>query len=394
MSPREPLYLWTTEVKKRAGYGVAWAALLLTLLLSAACGGEGESEAQATIPDDSSGGTQFAPREAWKDSASWSPDGKRIALVRGPEKVCGGDIYVVTARGGKPERITRLADSESGSGLESPIWSPDGKKIAFVHAKPGFQDMCGEFDIDVMRADGEGRTTLGRGFFFYGACHSWSPDGRRLMFVKSGDPFDWVVVMNADGTKPRRLARASSGEGCPVWSPDGQEIAFVRGKGRSVLTGVFGEVYLVGLNGDEKRLTRTHGTAESPIWAPDGSGLAFIASDVKHRSSIWMVRPDGSGQRRIVQEGKKTLTLYDLTWSPDGRTLAYNRDVYGGGDDVQLIVFRRDGSDRRTLVDLCCVAWSPDGTKLAVGKVGSDRTYVVRADQLGLTGELRPLTKY
>jgi len=169
---------------------------------------------------------------------------------------------------------------------------------------------------------------------------------------------------------------------------------------------VAGEVYLVELNGDEKRLTHTHGTASSPTWAPNGSQLAFITADVadEYASSIRTVRSDGGAQRRIATEAN-TVHLDDLTWSPDGDRMAYSRTVHRSNDD-EFVVIGSDGSDRRALArptpghfgaeklaNGWGVVWSPDGTKLAVVKGRSGRIYVVRADQFGLTGSLRRVLK-
>lgn len=368
----------------KASIIVLVAASVVTLVLVA-----------ARIPregDETSDATQVATRLVWKHSASWSPDGKRIALVRGPEKVCGGDIYVVNAQGGKPRRITSLSDSERGSGLLSPAWSPDGKKFAFSLAAPGYADICGEYEIDVIDSDGSGRARLTRESrvgVVDGACHSWSPNGRWIVFAEPDAPFDWVVVMKADGTKLRRLARTSLFAGCPVWSPDGRRIAFVRGKPYYGVGDISGEVYVVELDGGEKRLTRTHGTASSPTWAPNGSQLAFITAD--EADSIRTVRSDGSAQRRIAVERGHVL-LDDLTWSPDGRRMAYYRSAYRSNDE-ELVVIGSDGSDRRVLANRCCLVWSPDGTRVAVGTNRSGRIYVVRADQFGLTGKLRRVLK-
>ncbi|HSE45336.1 MAG TPA: hypothetical protein VLA89_08450 [Gemmatimonadales bacterium] len=344
-----------------------------------------------------SGGAEGATRAVWKGAASWSPDGKSIAIVRGPVNICGGDIYIVNTRGEKKKRITWLADSEHKTGPASPAWSPDGKTIAFTVTVP-FLGGCIDEELDVIRAAGGRRTTLRKGPFAFavdGACHSWSPDGRWILFAESDDrsPFERVVVVKPDGTKRRRVARASLGAGCPVWSRDSRRIAFVRGKGQDSvgLGDVVGEVYVVDLDGNEQRLSRTHSGAWSPTWAADSSRIAFITDDgeKEYHSSIRTVRPDGTAQTRIAVESD-TLLLDGLTWSPDGRWIAYDRSVISGAS--QLVVISADGSRRRVLASGCCASWSPDGKRLLVAH-GSGGLYIAREDQIGLPGKLRPFPK-
>lgn len=344
-----------------------------------------------------SDGTREATRPDWVELyPSWSPDGRRIAFIRGPELGCGGEIYVVNARAGKPRQITTLSDSELGAGARNPAWSPDGKKIAFSVASSTVGSVCGEDEIDVISAEGGGHatlrmpTTFGQKFSTYRGCPSWSPDSRWIVFPR----VDNVVVVKEDGTARRRLATSASPSDCPVWSPHGRRIVFVKD-----------EVYLAELDGGKKRLTRTRGTAYSPAWAPDGSQVAFLTADEADKFSIRTVRSNGGAQTRIAVEGAGWLD--NLTWAPDGGRMAFIK--YDGNVGAQLVVISADGSDRHALhipeggyqpelgtwlgeeAPICCPAWSPDGRKLAFVKSG--RIYIVRTDQVGLTGSLRRVVK-
>lgn len=174
-------------------------------------------------------------------------------------------------------------------GLTEPAVSPDGTRIAVLR-------FCGEraeeFGVYVMGADGGGlRQVVGSGeSTVEGYAPSWSPDGRRLAFVQH----EQVAVVNVDGTGAGRI---TSGYG-PAWSPDGAWVAFVD-------------------------------------WE-DGARRAL---------GIYVVRPDGSGRRRVFRNDVRT-TFHrgfgnireggpraPLVWSPDGRWIAFSR-VYGGGTSV------------------------------------------------------------
>jgi TolB protein len=90
----------------------------------------------------------------------------------------------------------------------------------------------------------------------------WSPDGGRIAFTSIGSRSDLHVV-NADGTGQRQLTSGPGNSLSPRWSPDGKSIAFERLRGQS------SEVYVVRADGTgEKRLTRGAGKNGGPAWRP------------------------------------------------------------------------------------------------------------------------------
>jgi Tol biopolymer transport system component len=113
-------------------------------------------------------------------SATWLPDGRRIAFERGD-----GDIWVVNADGSSPRNLTRSVATDE----RSPDWSPDGSKIAFDRE---------DRDVWVMNADGSGQRNLTNSPTAYDANADWSPDGARIVFesvlIASGNAE--VFVMN------------------------------------------------------------------------------------------------------------------------------------------------------------------------------------------------------
>jgi TolB protein len=86
----------------------------------------------------------------------------------------------------------------------------------------------------------------------------WSSDGRKIAFVGTSGRNSDVYVMNADGSGQRRLTRNATG---PVWSPDGRKIAFASGNG---------EIYVMNADGSGQRsLTRNQpGFVFSFAWSP------------------------------------------------------------------------------------------------------------------------------
>jgi TolB protein len=155
------------------------------------------------------------------NSASWSPDGTTIAFTRGAPSA----IWLMEADGTNQRQLTHpyeLADVEQDED-RSPNWSPDGSMIAFSRLHEPHLGHTGSTryrrDIYVVSPDGTGvrrLTRLSNG----NDSPAWSPDGKRIAFVSDrghDDRYD-IYVMNADGTKQTRLTKTADSD-APDWQP-------------------------------------------------------------------------------------------------------------------------------------------------------------------------------
>jgi TolB protein len=202
------------------------------------------------------------------------------------------DLYVVRASGTGLRRLTR------GPALDQwPSWSPDGARIAFIRG-----DWTGA-ELYVVRSDGTGlrRLTKNRVEDFTPA---WSPDGKRILFtsIRSGRR-GLMVTIPASGGVARSLGGLRGGE--PAWSPDGKRVAFARS-----VHGVSREttnIFVANVNGTGVRqLTheRVGTVSHHPCWSPDGRTIVFMSNrgaDLNHGSSLWVVSPSTGGMRRLTQ---------------------------------------------------------------------------------------------
>jgi TolB protein len=228
------------------------------------------------------------------NAPAWSPDGRRIAFV------ITGKLYVVNADGSGHRTLTRLGRGGSGASL---AWSPDGRKLLLVVksiSAPG----CGYCSrLWVLNADGSGLRDLtrnlggSRGFGAWPASDAvWSPDGRKIAFVRSNTRHG-VYVINADGSGVRNLTPKPRGAAyaAPAWSPDGRKIAFAGERdGNS-------EIYLMNADGSGQRsLTSDLAYDGDPAWSPDGRKITFV-SNRDGRYAVYVMNADGSGQRSLTR---------------------------------------------------------------------------------------------
>jgi Tol biopolymer transport system component len=147
-------------------------------------------------------------------SASWSPDGRSLAVID------AGDLFTLRGDGSDQRRLTRWNVSygsiPAGSGAASPAWSPDGR-IAFVHAR---STRAASPATDVLSIDPatRGVKTLAR--VRDADSLDWSPDGRRLLFVSGAR----VHTVDPRGRSHKRLRLPAL---AATWSPDGRFIAAI-----------------------------------------------------------------------------------------------------------------------------------------------------------------------
>ena len=303
-------------------------------------------------------------------------------------------LVVVTALGRAALELgpfhAHAARSSAASGREGPV-------IAFLRGSPAYRSAAPyQLELDVVNVDGSGLRRLARGPWSrddqgFNAVPDWSPDGRKFVFAKrverrgaacrpAGRCNDEVYVINADGTGLQRLTRNAVPEGHPVWSPDGRRIAFLRWR-----DGPAWNIYVMNADGSgQRKLTQTPRRQGEPAWSPDGEKIAFSApAGHLGAADVFVMNADGSGLQNVTHTAT---TSFDLAWSPDGRQIAYI-EVHLPGPRAPLYVVNADGTSKRRVtrplaVDLGIPSWSPDGRTLAFTGVGG--IYTVHADGTGL----------
>ncbi len=179
-------------------------------------------------------------------------------------------------------------------------------------------------------------------------------DGKRVAFVHAfgkvqDDLIDYVGIYtsNLDGSQLRKVTlppKRTAEDGQPQWSPDGRRIVFVREnitarpRGRRA-------VFVVNTDGTGlRRLTPWKLDAgDGPDWSPDGSRILFRSpdSDKSVGSKIYEINADGTGLRQLSRFPSST-ALYSSSYSPDGKSIVFGKSGVNGQADV--FVMRTDGT--------------------------------------------------
>jgi len=291
------------------------AALLVGFL---ACGGgeppprPAEAPALPALPDPPDTGAAAAPA----DEPARARDGEGPALVLPFPEGAAGEIVFESDLEGRPKiyrldlaeaRVTQLTHDASYRD-ERPVWSPDGRRIAFSSTRSG------SYDVWVMNADGSEpvRVTDDPA---PDQDPSWAPDGRSLYFASERDGRGELYRVDVDSRRVERVTSGLDRSIMPAVSPDGRRLAYAA----QLLIGF--QIHVRDLATGETRRITSGGGACRPAWAPDGRTLAYV-SLAREPSTLAATRPDSDEQRTLVADDD--LWSYYPAYSPDGRWIAFS----------------------------------------------------------------------
>ena len=288
----------------------------------------------------------------------WTNDGRiRFFRVDGDRQTRS---FIMNADGTSQTQVQDFPSLRYG------VWSPDGTKVIFD--KPN--DNTASYLAD---ANGSNEVALPftRGNF------DWSFDSTEIVYQKRLDAVDAEIFVYSLATKQSRNITNHPGfDADPSFSPDGKKIVFVSSRDGNL------ELYLINKDGSGlKRLTFDPADDSHPVFSPDGTAIAFT-SDRKNESAdaYLLLNPSGSAIAVPLTDWKSNETVEPGCWSPDGTKIAFFSDR-NGKDDIYVVsaeVIRPQLLLADAKNNLGFPSYSPDGKKIVYQSELEDRTGEIR----------------
>jgi Tol biopolymer transport system component/DNA-binding winged helix-turn-helix (wHTH) protein len=258
--------------------------------------------------------------EGW--SASVSPDGSQIVFLKGAAVAeAGREIWLMRADGSEQRKLMSFPEG----GFGSPVWSPDGRWIAYVRFRPGpytEEDWIELFNLE----QGTKRVVLSDPHLsVWGLI--WLPDGRLVYVVYEPPPSQnssnfWAASLDlSTGRFVGTAARITSGDGFavkPSVTANGKRLVFIRAKPQA-------DVYVAEFSARGSRLSTprrlTFDEADDlPFdWTPDNKAVLFI-SNRTGTDNIFRQRMDATSAEMLVF-GPEKRSVGRL--NPDGTQILY-----------------------------------------------------------------------
>ena len=301
------------------------------------------------------GGPAWSPEDLW----NWhtprdpriSPDGRQVVYLeewndRATDSACA-NLWLVSLADKQPRRLTDGPWRD-----QSPRWSPDGTRIAWISGRGG---------IHVMALDSGQERTIDASPLTI----AWSRDGQEIAFTARVPApnaiVKWLapqshayttlfVVPAAGGPAQAVTGPAFDAAGEPAWLRDGSRDGSrdaSRDRKSIVTAASDGQIYSVRISeGTARRLTNDSNRNANPVASPDGSKIAWVATDSALRSysigKLYVMNADGSHVKLLA--GALDRDPENLQWSSDSRTIYFLADDSGA---THVLASRNDSTVRQ-----------------------------------------------
>jgi Tol biopolymer transport system component len=258
------------------------------------------------------GKTEGQPKElissTREDSrGSWSPDGNKIAF--NSDRDTNMNIWLHSLEDSSIQQLTKGL-----GGDYQPTWAPDSKTIVFFSSRAGNPDI---WKIDV---SGNQLTQLTKNDSI-DVNPFFSPDGRQIAFHSDQSGRLELWVMNSDGSNPRRISNTGIRGHFTRWSHDGKFLFFRTSSGEQ-------PVLKVSVDGGESVELGDISGGSHISFSPDQT----IIMDVISHKQMWLSHLNGGKPEMIFEFDDPEIRIDYPVWSPDGKSVLFDKFQPQGGD--------------------------------------------------------------
>jgi Tol biopolymer transport system component len=279
---------------------------------------------------------------------SWSHDGRTLAAVVGGEKQPPA-IALISVANGALRRVTTPPQGSDGDW--SPVFSPDGSKLAFARGSGGEAQ-------DLYLADADGANPK-RITFDDSAVRgiAWAANGGELIYAAARAGRTRVWRISTAGGSPHEVIGVGLEARFPTVSLTGNRLSYTESP---IVTSIWRAV-LNGAQGSERPLLRSNGRERLASYSPDGKRIADI-SDQTGFEEIWVSDADGGNRAQITNftAGADHPQLGRPAWSPDSKWLLFDENS-GRGEEIWKTPAEAGSKPVRVLAGARAASWSRDG---------------------------------
>ena len=280
-----------------------------------------------------------------------SHDGKLIAVFRSADG--RSELVTVERRGSEIRRVATVAPEDT---YDAPRWSPDDRWIAFQsHSGSSFDDR-----INVLPASGGSVRMPARGEEIRGI--TWAADGSALVYSSSSGstvlypPTFNLRLVRLNGSGDRQLTFGDTSYVEPDLHAGKIVVSSVRSRSDIWKFPIGGPAVANTRNG--VRITAQTGQVQTPSVSPDAQEMVYLSDSGGH-GNLWVAKTDGSMARQLTFEHDPSVVVGVPIWSPAGNYIVFVLTRQGRTDEW---VIHPDGSGLRRLVQSGVLAyWSSDG---------------------------------
>ncbi len=251
----------------------------------------------------------------------WSPDGKRIAFLSARDGT--QQVYVMWLSGGEPMRFSNLS-----TGADNELWSPDGKWIAFTSSV--YAD-CNDDACNKKRDEEKEKSKVKARIYdhlLYRHWDSWWDGKYSHLFVQ---PVDGGAA--SDLTPGAKYDVPPFNLGAPeaiAFSPDSTEMCFTANTDEDQALSTNGDLFVVPVSGvaQPARITTNPGNDWGPAYSPDGKWIAYVAQfQPGYESDRWrLMLYEHATSRHINLTESFDRWVNTYAWAPDSQTIYFNAE--------------------------------------------------------------------